>query len=72
MDIFNYVKATYAQVAVATKPTVKTVTLETQTEITWPDGAKQPKKCAVEKQTTKVTKISSIVRQVHLKMTLLN
>ena len=57
MNIFNSVKTTYAQVAAATKPTVKTV--ETQTEMTWPDGAKQPKKCAVEKQTTKVTKTSS-------------
>ena len=27
--------------------------------MTWPDGSKQPKKCAVEKQTTKVTKTSS-------------
>ena len=59
MDIFNSVKTTYAQVAAATKPVVKTVTVETQTEMTWPDGAKQPKKCAVEKQTTKVTKTSS-------------
>ena len=38
---------------------MKTVTVETQTEMTWPDGAKEPKKCAVEKQTTKVTKTSS-------------
>ena len=38
---------------------VKTATVETQTEMTWPDGSKQPKKCAVEKQTTKVTKTSS-------------
>ena len=30
--------------------------------MTWPDGAKQPKKCAVEKQTTKVTKTSSSSR----------
>ena len=59
MDIFNSVKTTYAQAAAATKPVVKTVTVETQTEMTWPDGAKQPKKCAVEKQTTKVTKTSS-------------
>ena len=35
-----------------------TVTVETQTEMTWPDGSKQPKKCAVEKK-TKVTKTSS-------------
>ena len=59
MDIFNSVKTTYAQAAAATKPVVKTVTVETQTEMTWPDGLKQPKKCAVEKQTTKVTKTSS-------------
>ena len=52
MDLFNSVKTTYAQAAAATKPVVKTVTVETQTEMTWPDGAKQPQKCAVEKQTT--------------------
>ena len=57
MDIFNSVKTTYAQAAAATKPVVKTATVETQT--TWPEGTKQPKKCAVEKQTTKVTKTSS-------------
>ena len=50
---------TYAQVAAATKPVVKTVSVETQTEMTWPDGSKQPKKCAVEKQTTKAIKTSS-------------
>ena len=38
---------------------MKTATVETQTEITWPDGSKQRKKCTVEKQTTKVTKTSS-------------
>ena len=27
--------------------------------MTWPEGTKQPKKCAVEKQTTKVTKTSA-------------
>ena len=59
MDIFNSVKSTYAQAAAATKPVVKTATVETQTEMTWPKGTKQPKKCAVEKQTTKVTKTSS-------------
>ena len=59
MDIFNSVKTTYAQTAAATKPVVKTVTVETETEMTWPDGAKQPKTCAVEKQTTKVNKPSS-------------
>ena len=32
---------------------------ETQTAMTWPDGAKQPKKCAVEKQTSKVKKTSA-------------
>ena len=46
MDIFNSVKTTYAHAAAATKPVVKTVTVETQTEMTWPDDAKQPKKCA--------------------------
>ena len=56
-DIFNSVKTTYAQAA--TKTVVKTATVETQTEMTWPDGSKQPKKCAVEKQTTTVTKTSS-------------
>ena len=59
MEIFNSVKTTYAQAAAATKPVMKTVTVETQTEMTWPDGSKQPKKCAVAKQTTKVTKTSS-------------
>ena len=58
MDIFNSVKLTYAQAAAANKPVVKTATVETQTEMTWP-GTKQPKKYAVEKQTTKVTKTSS-------------
>ena len=41
MDIFNSVKTTYAQAAAATKPVVKTV--ETQIEMTWPEGTKQPK-----------------------------
>ena len=59
MDIFNSVKTTYAQAAAATKPVVKTMNVETQTEMTWPEGIKQPKKCAVEKQTIKVTKTSS-------------
>ena len=45
----------YAQVAAATKSVVKTATVETQTEMTWPDGSKQLK-CAVQKQTTKVNK----------------
>ena len=57
MDIFNSVKSTYAQVAAATKPVEATV--ETQTEMTLPEGTKQPKKYVVEKQTTKVTKTSS-------------
>ena len=48
-DIFNSVKTTNAQAAAANKPVVKTVTVETQTEMTWPDGLKQPKKCTVEK-----------------------
>ena len=38
---------------------MKTATVEIQTEMTWPEGTKQPKKYAVEKQTTKVTKTSS-------------
>ena len=59
MDIFNSVKSTYAQAAAATKPVVKTANVEAQTEMTWPEGTKQPKKCVVEKQTTKVTKTSS-------------
>ena len=59
MDIFNSVKTTYAQTAAATKPVVKTANVETQTEMTCPDGAKQPKKCAVEKQTSKVNKTSA-------------
>ena len=59
MDIFNSVKSTYAQVAEATKPVVKTATVETQTEMIWPEGTKQPKKYAVEKRTTEVTKTSS-------------
>ena len=59
MDIFNSVKTTYAQAAAATKPVVKTATVETQTEMTCPEHTKQPKKCAVEKETTKVTKTSS-------------
>ena len=48
-NIFNSVKSTYAQAAAATKPVVKTVNVETQTEMTWPEGTKQPKKCTVEK-----------------------
>ena len=59
MDIFNSVKSTCAQATAATKPVVKTATVETQTEMTWPEGTKQPKKYAVEKHTTKVTKTSS-------------
>ena len=48
MNIFNSVKTTYAQAAAATKPVVKTVNVETQTEMTWPEGTKQPKKCALD------------------------
>ena len=44
MNIFNSVKTTYAQAAAATQAVVITVTVETQTEMTWPEGAKQPKK----------------------------
>ena len=58
MDIFNSVKTNYAQAAATTKSVVKTVNVETQTEMTWPEGTKQPKKCAVENQTTKVNKTS--------------
>ena len=43
MDILNSVNTTYAQAAAATKPVVKTATVETQTEMTWPDSSKQPK-----------------------------
>ena len=59
MDIFNSVKTTYAQAAAATKPVVKTVNVETQTEMTWPEGTKQPKKSAVEKQINKGNKASA-------------
>ena len=59
IDIFNSVKTTYAQAAAATKPVIKTANVETQTEMTWPVGTKQPKKCAVEKQTNKVNKTSA-------------
>ena len=58
IDIFNSVKTTYTQTAAATKPVVKTAIVETETEMTWPEGTKS-KNCAVEKQTTKVTKTSS-------------
>ena len=43
MDIFNSLKTTFAQASSATKPVVKMVTVETQTEMIWPDGFKQPK-----------------------------
>ena len=43
MDIFNSVKTSYAQAAAATKPVVKTATVEMQTEMTWPDGSNNPK-----------------------------
>ena len=52
MDIFNSVKTTYAQAAAATKPVVKT-------EMTWPEGTKQPKQCVVEKQINKVNETSA-------------
>ena len=52
-------KTTYAQAAAATKPVIKTAKVETQTEMTWPEGTKQPKKCAAEKETTKVNKTSA-------------
>ena len=59
MDMFNSVKTTYAQAAAATKLVVKTVNVETQTEMTWPEGTKQPKKCAVEKHIKKGNKTSA-------------
>ena len=59
MDIFNSVKTTYAQAAAETKPAVKTVNVETQTEMTWPEGTKQPKKCTIEKQINKGNKTSA-------------
>ena len=59
MDIFNSVKTMYAQAAAATKPVVKTVNVETQTEMTWPESTKQPKKFAVEKQINKVNKTTA-------------
>ena len=31
-----------------------------KTKMTWPDGSKQPTECAVEKQTTKVNKTSTL------------
>ena len=40
MDIFNSVKLSYAQAAAATKPVVKTAMVETQTEMSWPEGTK--------------------------------
>ena len=52
-------KTTYAQATAVTKPVVKTVNIETQTKKTWPESTKQPKKCAVEKQITKVKKTSA-------------
>ena len=45
--------------AAATKPVVKTATIATQIDMTWPEGTKLPKKCAVENHTAKVTKTSS-------------
>ena len=59
MDIFNSVKTAYAQAAAATKPVVKKMNVEPQTEMTWPQGTKQPKKCAVEKQINKRNKTSA-------------
>ena len=56
MDIFNSVKTAYAQAAAATKPVVKTVTVETQTEMTWPDGLKQPKKWKISQSKVYLTK----------------
>ena len=45
---------------------VKTATVEMQTEITWPNGLKQPKKCAVEEQTTeKIKPVQRVRRDPH-------
>ena len=43
IDIFNSVKTTDDQAAAATKPVIKTANIEMQTEMTWPEGTKQPK-----------------------------
>ena len=40
IDIFNSVKTTHPQAAAATKPVVKTATVKTQTEMTWPNNPK--------------------------------
>ena len=40
MGIFNSVKSSYGQMAAATKPVVKTSTIATQTDMTWPEGTK--------------------------------
>ena len=59
IEIFNSAKTSYAQAAAAAKPTVKTTTVQTQTDMTWPENLKQPKKLAVEKQPPKVSSASS-------------
>ena len=59
MDMFNSLKSTYAQAAAATKPVVKTATVETKNRNDLARRHKTTKKYAVEKQTTKVTKTSS-------------
>ena len=64
MDIFNSVKTKYAQAAAATKPVVETANIERQTEMPWPEGTKQPKKGAIEKQKTKVNKTSSLSQTI--------
>ena len=43
MDIFNYVKSTYAQTSTVIKPAKKTFIVETQMEMTWPEGIREPK-----------------------------
>ena len=60
IEIFNSVKTTYAQAAAPTKPTIKTVSVETQTDVTWPNNVTKPQKCPVDKQTiNKTTKTTT-------------
>ena len=60
LEIFNSVKTTYAQAAAAPKTSVKTVSVETQTDITWPNEANKPQKCPVDKlNANKATKTNT-------------
>ena len=60
IEIFNSVKATYAQAAAPTKSTIKTVSVETQKDITWPNEANKPQKCPVDTlNTNKATKTNT-------------